>query len=110
MKGKRRIYDGPRTRVGFRLGGNDRDRYLAEQLERVRRENTNVSELIKNLLCAYFKGELSTFDQSSVQPAAAVIDRRTDAVRAKLLGLSFDDLEKRSPVVQRRGDVLAASP
>ncbi len=94
MKGKRRSGSGPRDRVGFRLGESERDRYLARKIEHSRKEDTNVSDLIKELLYAYFTGELDQFNQPGEPPATEVIDERVAAVKAKLLGLNFLDLEK----------------
>jgi len=94
MKGKRRSHNGPRDRVGFRLGNSERDRYLARKIEHARRDNINVSDLIKELLFAYFTGDLDTFNQPGDPPATEVIDERVAAAKAKLLGLSFHDLEQ----------------
>jgi hypothetical protein len=94
MKGKRRNSIDPRDRVGFRLGENERDRYLARKLEHARKNDTNISDLIKELLYAYFTGELDQFNQPGEPAATEVIDERVSAVKAKLLGLNFQDLEK----------------
>jgi hypothetical protein len=93
MKGKRRYTNGPRDRVGLRLGESERDRYLARKLEHARHDDTNISDLIKELLYAYFTGDLDTFNQPGEPAATEVIDERVSAARAKLLGLSFQDLE-----------------
>jgi hypothetical protein len=94
MKGKQRYTDGPRDRVGLRLGENERDRYLARKLEHARHDDTNISDLIKELLFAYFTGDLDTFNQPGEPVATEVIDERVSAARAKLLGLSFQELEQ----------------
>jgi hypothetical protein len=93
MKGKRRQNNQPRDRVGFRLGESERDRYLARKIEHARKEDANVSDLIKELLYAYFTGELDQFNQPGEPPATEVIDERVSAVKAKLLGLNFQELE-----------------
>lgn len=94
MKGKHRSDNSPRDRVGFRLGESERDRYLARKIEHSRRDDINVSDLIKELLYAYFTGDLDTFNQPGEPAATEVIDERVAAARAKLLGLSFQDLEQ----------------
>ncbi len=95
MKGKRRQNgNDPRDRVGFRLGESERDRYLARKIEHARKDDVNVSDLCKELLYAYFTGDLDTFNQPGELPATEVIDERVDAVKAKLLGLNFQDLER----------------
>jgi len=99
MKGKRRENNSPRDRVGFRLGESERDRYLARKLEHARKEDTNISDLIKELLYAYFTGELNTFNQPGEKRATEAIDQRvedvrTQAAKAKLLGLNFQGLDK----------------
>jgi hypothetical protein len=94
MKGKRRQNTGPRDRVGFRLGESERDRCLARKIEHARKDDTNISDLIKELLYAYFTGELNQFNQPGEPAATEVIDERVAAVKAKLLGLNFQDLEK----------------
>jgi hypothetical protein len=94
MKGKRRQNGNPRDRVGFRLGENERDRYLARKIEHARKDNVNVSDLCKELLYAYFTGDLDTFNQSGEPVATEVIDERVLTAKAKLLGLTFQDLEK----------------
>ena len=94
MKGKQRDHNGPRDRVGLRLGESVRDRYLARSIEHARRDDVNVSDLIKELLYAYFTGDLDTFNQPGEPAATEVIDERVSAVKAKLLGLSFQELEK----------------
>ena len=93
MKGKRRLNSEPRDRVGFRLGEGERDRYLARKIEHARKDDVNVSDLIKELLYAYFTGDLDQFNQPGAPPATEVIDERVAAVKARLLGLSFQDLE-----------------
>ena len=94
MKGRLRDNNGPRDRVGFRLGESERDRYLARKIEHARRDEANVSDLIKELLFAYFTGDLDTFNQPGEPVATEVIDERVAEVKAKLLGLSFQTLER----------------
>jgi hypothetical protein len=94
MKGKHRQNSSPRDRVGFRLGEGERDRYLARKIEHARKEDVNVSDLIKELLFAYFTGDLDTFNLPGEPAATEVIDERVSAVKAKLLGLSFQELEQ----------------
>jgi hypothetical protein len=93
MKGKQRYANGPRDRVGLRLGESERDRYLARMLEHARHDDTNISDLIKELLYAYFTGDLDTFNQPGEPAATEVIDERVAAVTAKLVKLGFQELE-----------------
>jgi hypothetical protein len=94
VKGKRRQNGNPRDRVGFRLGESERDRYLARKIEHARKDNVNVSDLCKELLYAYFTGDLDTFNQAGEPVATEMIDQRVESAKAKLLGLSFGDLVK----------------
>jgi hypothetical protein len=94
MKGKQRWNSSPRDRVGLRLGRRDRDRYLADRIEHARQDDVNVRDLIKELLYAYFTGELDTFNRPGKPAATQAIDERVSAVKAKLLGLNFVELEK----------------
>lgn len=94
MKGKRRLNNGQRDRVGFRLGESERDRYLARKIEHARLDSINLSDLIKELLFAYFTGDLDTFNQPGALRATEAIDDRVAEVKAKLLGLNFQNLER----------------
>ncbi len=90
MKGKQRWSSSPRDRIGLRLGRRDRDRYLADQVERARQDDINVSDLIKELLYAYFTGELDAFNTPGNPAATQAINERV----SKLVALKVVELEK----------------
>jgi len=81
-----------RDRFEFRLGQSDRDRELSRQLKHYAKKR-RASDLVKELLRAYFSGELDTFQEPGGQSATQVIDERTAAIAAKLRAVQFKDLE-----------------
>lgn len=54
----------------------------------------SASDLIKELLAAYFSGELDAFNRPGAPVATEVIDERADAAMSKLLGLNFKGLDE----------------
>jgi hypothetical protein len=81
-----------RDRFEFRLGLNDRD--ISHHLRRYSRREGSASQLIKELLRAYFSGDLDRFNQPGEPSATDEIDRRKVKALAKLKSLTFDELEE----------------
>jgi hypothetical protein len=80
-----------RDRFEFRLGPGDRD--LSHHLRRYSRLEGSASQLVKELLRAYFSGDLDKFNQPGEPQATNAIDARASAALSKLKSMNFQDLE-----------------
>jgi hypothetical protein len=79
-------------RLNLRIGKKPDDRELAEYIARSLNEGMNLSNLIKELLRAYYRGDLDTFNQPGGPTATEVIDERAQAAKARFKKVSFDKL------------------
>lgn len=76
-------------RFGIRL---TRDPELAGYMMADMERGVNLSHLIKELLKAYYRGELNTFNQPGGPMATEVIDQRVLEARNRFKKVSFDKL------------------
>lgn len=78
-----------RNRFEMRLGRKERDKVLAAHITEAQAEGVNVSNLVKDLLYAYFTGN------GMIPRSAPVDEEKQQRLSKKLRGISFDALEKR---------------
>lgn len=79
-------------RFGFRLGDKQADQELSDYMIADKASGTKLSYLIKELLRAYYRGDLDDFNRPGSPKASDEIERRMKVMQDKFRKVKFDKL------------------